>query len=269
MKTAQTVVATALMSALLCAGVARAADDPIDAPEVTIGAAGHPQGLYMRTDLSYAPWRNEGDPSVSLFDTAAAGFNNDRFGHADVERPISGGVGIGYQFSDLVRADVTGEYFSGRFDADGQLAFPCDGDASGTTCGTGLKSDYRAIGLMANGYVDLATLAGFTPYAGAGVGATHVRFSDVSLSTACIAGTGVCTGVSDGTASYSGESSWRFTYALTAGVSYDVSERVKLDVSYRYSHIASGVVIDSARARVSDDGLSRHELRAGLRLSLY
>jgi len=253
------------------------AEDIIDAPEVTIATAAENSGLYMRGDIGYAPWSGEGDASYRTYDAGtgtygSVPFNGDRFGE-----PLSASLGLGYQLNDMVRADLTGDYFGRRFEGDSTVALPCAGEGAGTTCAVGTNADVTAYGLMANGYVDLGTLAGFTPYLGAGLGATNLRFSGVSQTSACIDSLGVCSGGPSATASYDGYDSWRFTYALMAGVSYDVTDRLKLDLGYRYSHIGSGEIFGfgaeslagASGAKGLDDGLGRHELRAGLRLSIW
>ncbi|OJF92392.1 heat resistant agglutinin 1 protein [Pararhizobium antarcticum] len=253
------------------------AEDIIDAPEVTIATAAENSGLYLRGDIGYAPWASDGDAAYRTYDagTGTYGrmpFNGDRFGE-----PVSATLGLGYQINDMFRADLTGEYFDGRFDGDSRAVLPCAGEGAGTTCAIGTNADVTAYGLMANGYVDLGTLAGFTPYLGAGLGATNLRFSDVTQTSSCIDSLGVCAGGPSATASYNGYDSWRFTYALMAGVSYDVTDRLKLDLGYRYSHIGGGdmfgfgaeTLAGATGAKGLDDGLGRHELRAGLRLSIW
>lgn len=256
--------------ALLAANQAMAADDLLEAPEVTISAAQTGgQGFYLRGDLGYAGWTQEGDPSVRIFDagtgtTGTASFDDARFG-----KPFSGSLGVGYQFSDMFRAELTGDYFDGEFDGSGEADVPCAGEAAGTSCAASERADYKAIGIMANGYVDLGTLAGLTPYLGAGLGVTRLRWSEVSLSTGCLPGAAACSGAGAIDQSFNGDSSWRLTYALMAGVSYDVTERLKLDIGYRYSQIDDGDMFGSGDTSGRDDGLGRHEVRAGLRLALW
>lgn len=257
--------------ALLFAGDhVMAADDLLDAPEVTISAAETgTQGFYLRGDLGYAGWTEEGDPSLRLFDAGTGTTNTVSFDEARFGKPFSGSLGVGYQFNDMFRADLTGDYFEGEFDGSGEADFPCAGEAAGTSCAASERVDYRATGIMANGYVDLATLAGFTPYLGAGLGVTQLRWSDVALTTTCVAGAGACSGAAAATQSFDGDSSWRLTYALMAGVSYDVTERLKLDIGYRFSQIADGDMFGSGDTSGRDDCLGRHEVRAGLRLALW
>ena len=122
---------------------------------------------------------------------------------------------------------------------------------------------------MANGYVDLATVAGLTPYVGAGLGVTQLRWNDVALRTSCVPGVAGCSGAAPVNQSFDGESSWRLTYALMAGVSYNMTEQLKLDVGYRYSQITDGDMFNGSDIDGLDDGLGRHEIRAGLRMSLW
>lgn len=237
-------MACAILGAGVSLPAAQAEDAPLSAPEVTIATDTVSTGLYLRGDLGYTAFRNDGAPDLST-GGSRRGFDDDRF-----DRPVSGTLGLGYRLTDILRADITADLFDGRFE--------------GTNESAGVAAHYRAdlrgVGIMANGYVDLATVAGFTPYLGAGIGATYVDWQDVTAGTgsAAIAG-----------GPYEGDGSWRFTYALMAGASYDLTERLKLDVSYRYSDIASGDMFARSGEKARDDGLSRHEIRAGLRFSLY
>ncbi len=62
------------------------------------------------------------------------------------------------------------------------------------------------------------------------------------------------------------------TYALMAGVAYEVAPNVKVDLGYRFSHIAGGDMFgDSAASATTgrDGALSRHEIRVGLRITTW
>ena len=256
---------------LLAASQATAADDEIlDAPEVVISAAKTGgTGFYLRGDIGYAGWTHEGTPSLRVFDAGSGTYDGVSFDDARFGKPFSGALGIGYQFNDMIRADVTTDYFEGRFEGAADLGAPCAGEAAGTSCEIGADAPFKAVGLMANAYADLGTLAGFTPYIGGGLGATHLRWSDATADFSCIDGTAVCSGGPGASVPTEGEDGWRFTYALMAGLSYDVSERLKIDVGYRYSHIASGDMFGGGGVQGRDEGFGRHEVRAGLRLSLW
>ncbi|SIQ37496.1 Opacity protein [Rhizobium sp. RU20A] len=272
---------TALGLATLTVGAAARAEeqDPpevqIDAPEVTITGSTPTSGVYLRGDLGYTGWTGEGDPTLR---TAIGGqvlttpFDSERFGHAR-----SGGVGIGVQFTDTFRADLTAERFTSDFAGHASVASPCAGQAASTACAQSFKGDVTGTSVMANAYVDLATLAGVTPYLGAGLGVTRLDFGGFSASSACVAGSVACAAPLGSSETLSGIDSWRFSYALMAGLSYDITDRVKLDLGYRFQQITSG---DTFRfgasepaggngAKSSDDGFGRHEFRAGVRVSLW
>ena len=81
-------------------------------------------------------------------------------------------LGVGYQFNNWFRVDVTGEYRGGSHF---QSLYVLNESANiGTGNPTQIADFYRGdisswVGLF-NGYVDLGTWYGITPYVGAGVG---------------------------------------------------------------------------------------------------
>lgn len=214
----------------------------IDAPEIDVSKSASAQGWYIRGDLGYSGWIKGDRPRL----TDAGGTRD--FDTARFSRPLSYGVGIGYQFSDLLRGDVTADFSKDDFKGSAACA--------GGPCA--FKADYSAAGLMANGYIDLGTLAGFTPYLGAGLGATWLDWRNPACS-----GAG-CPGVE-------GRDGLRFTYALIAGASVDLTSRVKLDFGYRFSGMGGGKAFRSAAGDVDirDHGLHKHEFRVGLRVPLW
>ena len=90
------------------------------------------------------------------------------------------------------RADLTGDYFDGRFEGNSTLALPCAGEGGGYQFAPSTRNaDVQS--LRSDGQwpmSDLGTLAGLTPYLGAGLGATNLRFSDLSQNSSCVAGLG-------------------------------------------------------------------------------
>jgi opacity protein-like surface antigen len=268
MKLRHTLLTASALILLFAGGQAMAAD-LLEAPEVSISTVETGgQGFYLRGDLGYAGWTRGGDPTLRLFDAGTGATNSASFDN-DFDEPFSGTLGVGYQFNDMFRADLTGDYFEGDVQGSGRANIPCAGEAAGTSCGGRLNADYKAIGLMANGYVDLATVAGLTPYLGAGLGVTQLRWGDVALRTSCVPGTAGCSGAAPVNQTFDGDSSWRLTYALMAGVSYNMTEQLKFDVGYRYSQITDGDMFNGSDIDGLDDGLGRHEIRAGLRLSIW
>jgi len=140
--------------------------------------------------------------------------------------------GVGYQVNNWFRADVTGEFRGG---SQLQSLFVINDPANSTGTITQAADFYHAdlssiVGLL-NGYADLGTWYGITPYVGAGVGFarnTMSGLSDVSVITSL----GPTTSSSGGYAV--DHSRWNFAWALMAGLSFDVTQNLKLDLGYRY-----------------------------------
>ena len=76
-------------------------------------------------------------------------------------------------------------------------------------------------------YVDGPSLATVRPFVGAGLGAARTSLADVTYRFPAIS--------SDAVTVTSGGSSTSFAYLLTAGVSIPVSERLDLDLAYRWT----------------------------------
>ena len=265
-------LALAAAMAAASAGAALAGDAPppeIKMPEVSVKDA---KGWYVRGDVGYAVNASRSDTRLRVYDPAGVDYSSSRFDSDRFGGDFSGSLGVGYQFNDLFRADVTGDFFSGDYNGLVSSDSPCSGGAGGTGCSTKARSSFRAGSLMANGYVDIGTLAGFTPYVGAGLGATRVSWSNVNAVGSCVDGVSGCAGAASVSQRYSGDSDWRMTYALMAGVAYEVAPNIKVDLGYRFSHIAGGDMFgDSAAGGTAgrDGALSRHEIRVGLRITTW
>jgi opacity protein-like surface antigen len=200
--------ATAVIS---LAGPAFAADMPQAVPYHFAG------GWYLRGDIG---WSNQAVGSLynAQYENAVSVTNLSK------GFEIGGifGGGIGYQFNDWFRADVTGEY-RGPATFHG-LDYYTDGDATpsnGSDEYTAVKSEWL---FLANAYIDLGNWRGITPFVGGGIGAsrnTISGFTDVNTPAS---------GVAYGATS----STWNFAWALTAGLGYQISPNVTFEVAYRY-----------------------------------
>src|SRR5262245_39230670 len=136
------------------------------------------------------------------------------------------GVGVGYQWNNWLRFDVTGEY-RGKANFHGMdIVRPNGGGNTYVDNYTASKSEWVG---MFNGYIDLGTWWNFTPFVGAGVGFarnTISSFVDVCPIAPPCTGGSVATG---GTAS-----KWNFAWAAHAGVAYHVSPAFTVELAYRY-----------------------------------
>jgi len=171
------------------------------------------------------------------------------------------GVGVGYQLNRWLRADITGEYrsaatFTGleRYrDSSLPLGY-------GTDEYSALKRD---VVVLANGYVDLGTYYGITPFVGAGVGAVRTtvdKFKDTNI-------------VTQGLAYAKAGSKTNFAWALHAGLGYDVTPNFKVELAYRYLNLGdakTGTVYNYAGQCGSCEALTlknieSHDVKLGLR----
>jgi opacity protein-like surface antigen len=84
---------------------------------------------------------------------------------------------------------------------------------------------------MANGYVDLGTWWCLTPYVGAGVGWAQNHLSGVTDTGFAFVGPGA----GSPTGGFFGNGTTEnFAWALMAGVDFDVTQNLKLELGYRY-----------------------------------
>jgi opacity protein-like surface antigen len=216
-------------------------------------------GWYLRGDAGISQYRNG---KFSSPDLPPAQFYNQDFGAGSFV-----GIGVGYQFNSWLRADVTGEYrFSKGFKAFDRIDFDAGGGLRGTTHEI-THGDYTAGVVMVNGYVDLGTWLGITPFVGAGVGFAHHMlsgFSDQSINV--IGGVASPSGGSIGNASKTS-----FAWAIHAGLGYDVTPNFKVELAYRFMHLgdmrtgALNCFCGATYSPLRVKGLEAHEIKLGMR----
>ena len=252
----------ALFAALLAgtAGPALAADyfeEPIEVVPEVVG------GWYIRGHIGMSNQFFDGLES-NLFDTATSFGWYDDGGFSSA--PIVGG-GVGYQFNDYLRGDLTVEW-RGKSDfyALDWLDAPDAPIEITTNEYTAKKSE---LVFMANGYYDFGDFYGITPYVGAGIGASYntiSHFRDTNIIT--------------GGGGYADDNSeWNLAWALHAGLGFQATERMTID--FGYSFISLG---DAETGTLkNDDGVSfpstvnenikfndiySHDFKLGVRYSL-
>jgi opacity protein-like surface antigen len=268
-----------LTFAAVMGGTALAADldNIINAPQedpyvpVEIGT-----GWYIRGDISY-DLATSTDASYRTYDGAS--YSTSSYDNFDYRAGSDWSVGAGYQFNSFLRGDVTVGSWHRQVAGTDTDPNPCTlGGVFGSTCRSEDTTKANAWESMVNGYADLGTFVGVTPYIGGGVGLTHLTYSDLVNTAYCVDGvTGLDTGVCD-IGTHPGESSWRFTWALMAGASYDISKNLKFDLGYRYSRISGGAMFGFDATSVtngatgtqgSDNGFSTHQIKAGVRYAIW
>lgn len=204
-------------------------------------------GWYLRGDVGYAFNHIRGvhyeTPAGSTLD----------FGSPKLDDNVTLGGGVGYRFSRHFRADVTADYlFKSNFHGTTSSTGGC---GAGVTCVTNEDTSARMLSVLANAYVDIGTWHGITPYVGAGVGGTYVDWSNISESGNCAS----CI------SNPPGKSDWRFTYAIMAGASLDLTCNLAFDAGYRFRHVNGGAMFDDGFSHGSDEGFNINEVRGGLR----
>lgn len=244
-------------------------------------------GWYIRGDIDYGALRTKGIDYDVL--TSIKSFDS-----AKLKGSFSLGGGIGYQFTDHFRADLTlNHHFKAGFrgSTSGACLETADGGVTSTLTGSCVSSDIASVSiytLLANAYADLGNYNGFTPYVGAGIGGAHVAWSDLTNTATCTpsvavnqcsdgaGGWGTAGGaVTQTSYTHKGISGMRFAYALHAGFSYDLMANLKLDTGYSWTHINGGDMfrykgmapghIDDTGVMGRDRGIDIHEVRVGLR----
>lgn len=187
------------------------------------------KGFYLRGDVGYGFARTKYD--FSLF---GQGVSQDR---------IVGGFGAGYRFTEHFRVDVSANYLGrDRFSYNDGL----NSASASHTVWSGLVT----------GYYDIATIMEITPYVGVGVGFTHSQHKlDINAPAVPLA------------ANWS-ESRYDFAYALTAGASYKVSDKISVDFGYQFTHAPSMQYLDASLS-ASQKGFQHHQVKVGLRFDLW
>lgn len=144
------------------------------------------------------------------------------------------GIGVGYYFNNWLRFDVTGEY-RGKANFHGFDIGAIPGGGFADDRYTASKSEWT---FLFNGYVDLGTWYRITPFIGAGVGVSRNTISNFGDFSTCINSLS-CAGNGGSDAFAGSASKWNFAWALYAGLGYQLSPDVALELSYRYIDLGS------------------------------
>lgn len=237
--------------------------EPIAGPQekLTFGT-----GWYLRGDIA---WSREKRPV--LFNDPALGATS------KLDNKWSATAGFGYKFNNWFRTDLTVDAFKEMNPRLQSGAFNCVAAINGVIVGgvnTGItpvngQCDARQSGKMpryavlANGYIDLGTWSGVTPYIGAGAGVVYGRVRGnynwftagtnnpyaanlvapagfpvnwVDAGGNPIAAPITAFGVQNQARTYR-RNGFNFAWALMAGTSYDISPNAKIDLGYRFLNL--------------------------------
>jgi opacity protein-like surface antigen len=225
---------------------------------------------YVRGDIAYA---QETFPNIAPFTFGAS---------PSMLNTYSADLGGGYKVNNWFRTDLILDYRS-QIHAIGSGAANCftnvinpppQGNPVPATCIGHSDSEIRRWDLLANGYLDLGTWDGFTPYIGAGAGVTWARTNQSVNFTLngfpCQARCGFITNggnvVTFGDFDRSQSSmTYRFAWAAMAGVAIAMTDHAQLDVGYRFLDLGSITGISPVTGTSVTQRVRANEVRAGVR----
>jgi opacity protein-like surface antigen len=242
-----------------------AADMPIAPPPAMYAPAPPAEdfgGWYLRGDIGVTN-SNLKKLHNNLYDGLPASAVLSQNGHGFTGGG-SFGLGVGYQFNNWFRADITGEYRS-------KVSF--SGNDFITYNPGGIQSDvynggYSSWVGLVNAYVDLGTWWCVTPFIGAGVGAANIQTSGFT-------DTGLANGAA-GTYFAEGASKTNLAWAAHAGLAYKVNNAFTVELAYRYLDMGTagqgyGRSYDGSNAGPSSfqyRDITSHDLKIGVRWNL-
>jgi opacity protein-like surface antigen len=227
------------VKSLLCAGAALMVTTAAYAADLGVPPPAMP---YQPAPTEQSGWYLRGDVGIGVQDFSSFDLGPPAnvpaswvVNQQDIQDTSLLGFGVGYELNSWLRFDVTGEYrTSAAFKALGSYnQGTCTVSGVTGTCFDDYSGNFAAAVFMANAYVDLGTWWCLTPYVGGGVGAAYDRISDVQDIGPLPPGT-VGFGYTQNDLS-----SWNFAWNVQAGLTYNVSDNLKIDFSYRYLNMGS------------------------------
>jgi opacity protein-like surface antigen len=222
-----------ILSAVIAAsgtGLAQAADLPFPGASQPLVATEFASNWYLRGDVDYR-----------FYDSPGGGVSGVNFESSSIANNAAFDAGIGYK-ADWFRVDVTAGYgirphFFGTLDG-GQ---------------TSVQARLTAITTLVNGYFDLGTWWGLTPYIGAGIGFSWMRPSEFVWAFPIP------------NVPVTAASTFDLAWAAMAGVSYPLGRNLLVDAGYRFLHIGSPKMNLGGLGNIDLGDMSAHEVRVGLR----
>ena len=226
-------------------------------------------GWYLRGDIGFSSERagnfhEDGlNPAPISVQNAGSGFE-------------TGGifrVGVGYQFTPWLRADITGEYRSpatwNSFDI---ATFSANG---GTLIPEHVTVHKSEIVALANVYADLGTWWCVTPFIGAGVGFAGVKLSNFQETAVASLDPVFGTNVLNANNFAADNTQWNFAWALHAGLAYKVTPGFSVELAYRYLNMGnaqSGAIVgflnNPQNTVFHIDNITSHDFTLGVRWML-
>ncbi|MBN9062876.1 MAG: hypothetical protein BGP06_11215 [Rhizobiales bacterium 65-9] len=222
-------------------------------------------GIYIRGDVGMGVMGDVKGSYHNLgpaFAATTINYHNGEFGNVGFA-----GVGVGYQFNNWLRFDLTGELRGSA-----KIAFR-DTYANPFQTGTNsISGTLNSSVFLANAYIDLGNWYGLTPFIGAGVGFAHHRVSPLDdVGTNSPIPQTVPPTVNVAVGGFEGKSKNNVAWALMAGLAYDVTPNVKMELGYRYLNMgkaesgAACALTCPPGSYVGVRDIQSHDIRLGIR----
>lgn len=225
---------------------------------------------YLAPKLLYSHQKTNSFEATTV--SASQAYSSLYVGQDKSDNVWGGGLAIGYDFGSMGYSPVRAEIeFLARTGS--ETKFPTT--LTGISGGWGPTYDSYTIKnniytLFANVYLDFTNDSALTPYIGAGIGGAYVDsdFSNLSYTPQTISPYYHAKGE---------QSSWNFAWNVSAGVAWQLTNNMALDLSYRYSDFGE---LDSGAGNIQFIGgelsqykakadLTAHEAILGLRITGY
>ena|SRR5580704_10122825 len=208
-----------ILVAITIGGEASAADMPPPYPPPPVPVS-EQSPWYLRGDIGLG-W----ETSSLQFLQNPLNATNFAFDHSSLANTPFLRGGIGYEANNWLRFETTAEYrFKSAINAFGQYT------AGGTTFSEAYQGSLTSLVFLENAYVDLGTWAYLTPFVGAGVGGAYNSVFDLTE-------TGSSIGSINGTGPTANK--WNLAWAAYTGVAYNVTNKFKVELTYRYLSLGS------------------------------
>ena len=183
--------------------------------------------------------------------------DSDKAKHGDDERSLAfsfgfGGSGaVGYDFGDF-RVDAEVSYLSSSF----KYSLKKDDDVTA-------KGSLSILGGTANAWYDIDTGTAWTPYIGAGAGGANISAKITENKKIMVDNESI-------DSSFSG-SAWAFAYQGGAGVQYQLTDAIALDLGYRllgaFSAKLTQAAADGEKAETLTPSIMTHRVTLGVKFS--
>lgn len=214
-------------------------------------SAGNPVSWYVRGDIGYVYYDDPEMIEDRIFD----------LGRESIDDSWSISGGIGYYFTDHVRADITVTHFA-ESGAKGYNA------SVGAAFAPGMRNfDLESTATFFNVYYDFSSRQTFTPYVGVGLGFAVNKTGTGSVTDNC-----GCTGT------IAGDTTTSVAAQLMFGLAYNWGGGFHLDAGYHFVYLGeahTGDITGTVNGNAANGGdpaitdLVLHQFRVGGRYDLW